>query len=178
MEFVPVKMIYTAVVQGHSLCARVHYFESYRVFDFYFNENNIASRTVHNDEGVVYQKDDETITDMIRDYCSKNNNLFKDIFVRHSDKVKLVSKEVEVIISEGFVEMTVNVVIRKGKYVVTATTSDDDNKLICEVGADSFSEVFEKLRIFSGVLGVANQKLVSYIDLFSHDDIKESYEWD
>lgn len=177
MEFIPVKMIYTAIVQGHTLVAQVHYFESYRSFDFFFNDKSVSSKVIQNDEGTIYKKDDEAIDEMIKEYCKNNKDLFTDIFVRHADKVKLKSKEVEVILREGFIEMTVNFLVKKNKYIVTANTKDDENKFICEIAAKNFSEVFEKIRLFSATLGKANEKLVKYIDSFAHDNIKDSYDW-
>lgn len=177
MDFIPVKLIYIANIQGHDLNVTVQYFKAHKSFDFYFQDKKISSKIIKSEGEALYQKDDVIIDEMIKEYCKNNKGLFTDIFSKHADKVRLKSKEVDAIIREGFIEMNVNFIVKKSLYSITACTNDKSGKFSCQLKADSFSEVLEKLRLFSGVLGSSNAKLGTYIDSFSHDEIKDNFQW-
>lgn len=177
MNLIPVKMKYTADVKGHALCVNVEYFELYRIFDFYFDNKKVSSKTVQNSSDTLYQNDDVKINEMIKEYCENKKDIFTDIFVRHADSVKLISKELQLKILDGFVELIVDVIVKENLYNISTHTKDNTGKFTGEFVANSFSEVLEKLRLFSGVLGDSNKELGKYIDSFSHDNIKEKYEW-
>lgn len=177
MEIVPVKLIYIACVQEHDLKVTVQYFKIHKSFEFYFGDKMVSSKVVQNDSNLLYQKDDIIIEEMIKEYCKNNQGPLADIFAKHSKMVKLKSKEVDVIVKDGYLDLHANFLVKKDLYNVNVWTMDKSVKFSCEMKANSFSEVLEGLRLFSGVLGSANVKLSEYVDSFSRDEIKDKYEW-
>lgn len=177
MEIIPAKLVYKACVQEHDLKVIVQYFKIHKSFEFYFENKMVSSKVVRNEDHSLYQKDDVIIEQMIKEYCKNNSGPLSDIFSKYSKKVRLKSKEVAVTVQDGYLELYANFLVQKDLYTVNVWTVDKSVNFSCQMKANSFSEVLESLRLFSGVLGSANVKLSEYVDSFSRDEIKDKFEW-
>lgn len=178
MDFIPTSVRYTAAIQNRELHVDVLYSESKKEYIFYFESNKIASRAIPNDDlDALNQKDDLIIDLMIREYCKINRGVIADIFAHHADKVRLKSKEIDMIVREGIIELKVHFLVKKNFYNITVSKMDDTGKFSCELRADSFSEVLEEMRLFSSILGTSNVTLGQYIDSFARDEIKNKFDW-
>lgn len=132
MEIVPVKLIYIAKVQDHDMKVIVQYFKIHKSFEFYFEDKMISSKVIQNEDGALYQKDDVIIEEMIKEYCKNNPGPLADIFTKHTKKVRLKSKELDVIVQDGYLDLYANFLVKKELYTVNVWTNDKTAKFSCQ----------------------------------------------
>ena len=172
MEIVSVKQEYIFSVMKHTMRAVVDHIENVRKLSYYFDEKLVATKVV---PGGEYYTDDDCISAVIDDYRKNKTDVYADLFNRHIDKISLVAKLLEVKLVNYGIAINAKVKIVKGYYEIELETGD--NKFSGNFKAADFSEVLEKMRLFTNTLEGVSADLTEKIDVLSNDKIEATIKW-
>ncbi len=146
-----------------------------RKVSFVFDGKVISEKSLPNGD---YTTDDTCISELVRNYCKFNAGVYADLFKRHSDKVHLVNKTLEFVIENYGIELFVLVTVEKEKYHVEAKTKSGDDSFTGTFKSMNFSEVLEKVRMFTSTLVEISDRFSSHINELSNDEVEDWIKWE
>lgn len=174
MDIVPIRQEYSFSITTHTMRAVVEHIDSKRCLSYYFDQKLVATRVV---DGGDFYTDDECITEVVEDYRKNRTDVYADIFNRHIDKIALTSKLLEIDLVNFGITVKAKVKIIKDFYEIELYTDDEENRFSGKFKATDFSEVLEKMRLFTSTLGEVSSELAQKINILSNDKIEETIKW-
>lgn len=174
MNYKPIKVEYYLEIMKHSMKASANHHGDKREVKFFFDDKLVSTKVVP--EGDLLS-DDDCISEIVENYCKNNVGVYADIFKRHSDKVSLVAKTVEVALDLYGIEVFVHVTVEKERYIVELTANNGDDRFVGTFKSVNFSEVLEKVRLFTSSLEGISVNLTEHISEISSDKIEEWIKW-
>lgn len=174
MDIIPVRQEYTFSVTTHTMKAVAEHTDDKRRLDYYFDDKLVATKII---EGGEYYTDDDCITEVVEDYRKSNTGVYADLLNRHIDKIKLTSKSLEVKLVNYGIVINARVRIVNEFYEIELHTDNEENSFNGRFKANDFSEVLEKMRLFTSTLGEVSTELAQRINILSNDKIEEVIEW-
>lgn len=174
IKIIPVKMKYDFCMHNHTMQAVAEHLNLARRFSFHFDDKVVSEKVVP--EGDL-MTDDDWIRDLVENYCKNNTGVYADLFKRHSDKVHLVSKTIDFVIEDYGINLDAHVTIEKGIYNFKVKAANSDDVFSGSFKAENFSEVLEKIRIFTSVLGEMSKEFSANLDELSNDKVEEWIKW-
>ena len=174
MDIIPVRQEYVFSIANHTMRAVVEHIDDERRLSYYFDQKLVATKVV---AGGDYYTDDDCIAEVVDDYRKNKTDVYADIFNRHIDKVMLTSKTLEVDLVNYSILIKAKVKIVKDYYEIALYTEDGDNQFSGKFRAADFSEVLEKMRLFTSTLEGVSAELAQRINILSNDKIQEVIKW-
>lgn len=174
MDIIPVRQEYTFSITTHTMKAVADHKNNERHLSYYFDEKLVATRVV---EGGDFYTDDDCITEVVEDYRKNKKDVYADLFNRHIDKIKLTSKTLEVDLVNFGIVIKARVKIVKDFYEIELYTDNGDNSFSGKFKAADFSEVLEKMRLFTNTLESVSSDLAQNINILANDKIEEVIKW-
>ena len=175
IKMIPIKVEYDFCMQNHRMKAVAEHLELTRKFTFYFDEKVVSEKIVPSGD---FLTDDDCIRDLVENYCKDHTGAYADLFKRHSDKVHLVSKTIDFVIESFGTNLQTHVTVEKGKYFFKVNENNGDDVFSGSFRAENFSEVLEKVRIFTSILGEISKEFSENIDELSNDKVEEWIKWE
>lgn len=173
-EFKPALVEYLLTVANHTMCARVEHLELARRFSFLFDDRLVSEKVLPAGD---FLTDDDCIEELVDNYCRTQKGVYSDILRRHSDKVNLISKTVKFSLINFGIVFDVQVVVKGDLYQISMSGNNDADTLTASFHAQNFSEVLEKVRLFTNYMGEANTNLSMNITQLSNDKIQQWFKW-
>lgn len=170
----PIKVEYKMQIREHTMRASAEHLELARRITFYFDDKVVSEKAVPPGD---FLTDDDCISQLVDNYCKNKTGVYADLFKRHSDQVHLISKSLEFELENYGIKMTAVVTVKKDTYHFTVNENGGDS-FSGTFKADNFSEVLEKVRIFTGILTGISEDFSSHINEFSNDKVEEWIKWD
>lgn len=174
MDIIPVRQEYTFSVTTHTMRAVAEHIENKRHLKYYFDEKLVATKEI---EGGDYYTDDDCITEVVEEYRKSKKDVYSDLFNRHIDKIVLTSKSLEVKLVNYGIVINAKVKIVRDFYEIELCTENEENCFNGRFKAANFSEVLEKMRLFTSTLGEVSTELAQRINILSNDKIEEVIKW-
>lgn len=174
MEIVPIMQRYDCEINNHAMIAVVEHKENSRDVEYYFDDKLVGKKELPEES---FFTDDDCITDIVENYSKNNTGIYADIFQHHKDKVFLISKQLHVKVIDFGIVIDVNMKVEKDFYSMDLSTENGENHIVCKFKANNFSDVLEKMRIFTGMLSDVSGDLAKNIDLLANDKVKEKISW-
>lgn len=174
MQIIPIKLEYHLEILTHKMYSVAEHLSTERRISFYFDDKLVSQKSVAPGDLL---SDDDCISELVRNYCQNKSGVYADIFRNHSNKVSLTSKKMEAWVIDGGIEVKAIVIIEKECYTVSLVTKSGEDSFMGKFKAMDFSEVLEKLRIFSMMLGGVSDDLTRHIDELSSDKVAEWIKW-
>lgn len=175
MEIVPVRQEYVLSVISHTMRAVVEHINDERHLNYYFDDKLVATKVI---AGGEYYTDDDCIKEVVEDYKKNKSDVYADLFNNHMDKIKLIQKTLEVNLVNYGIVIKANVKIVKDFYEIELFTDGGDNQFRGKFKAADFSEVLEKMRLFTNTLEGVSAELAQQINILSNDKIEELIDWE
>lgn len=173
-KITPVRIEYKMQIKEHTMKATTEHLELARRITFYFDDKVVSEKAVPPGD---FLTDDDCISQIVENYCKNKTGVYADLFKNHSDKVKLISKTLEFEIENYGIKMTATVTVKKDIYNIDVHGNDGD-AFSGTFKSTSFSDVLEKVRIFTGILTGISNDFSTHINEFSNDKIEEWIKWD
>lgn len=174
MDIIPIRQEYTFSVTTHTMRAVVEHIDQKRHLKYFFDDKLVASKVV---EGGEYYTDDDCIAEVVEDYKKNKNDVYADLFNRHVDKIAMTSKVLEVDLVNYSIVIKAKVKIVKDYYEIELYTENEENRFSGRFKSANFSEVLEKMRLFTSTLGEVSMELAQKINILSNDRIAETIKW-
>lgn len=174
-KITPLKIEYVMKIKEHVMRASAEHLELARRITFYFDDKVVSEKAVPAGD---FFTDDDCISELVRNYCKSTTGVYADLFSRHSDKIHMVAKKLEFLIENYGIKMNAYVTIENGKYSIEVNGGGDEADTFSgKFKADNFSEVLEKVRIFTSTLGEISENFSSHISELSNDKVEEWIKW-
>lgn len=174
MEIKPIKQEYVFSVMNHTMRAVAEHKNDKRYLSYYFDDKLVATRER---AGGEYYTDDDCIREVVDDYRKNNTGVYADLFNRHTDKIFLQEKLLEVELINNGIVLKAKVKIIKDYYEIELATDNGNNQFNGKFKAADFSEVLEKMRLFTYTLEGVSSELAQKISILSNDKIEEVIKW-
>ncbi|MCQ2499279.1 MAG: hypothetical protein MJ133_09895 [Lachnospiraceae bacterium] len=174
MEIIPRRQEYVFSVMKHTMRAVVEHEQDKRNLSYYFDEKLVATKVR---DGGNYYTDDDCIREVVDDYRKNNTGVYADLFNRHTDKIYLTTKLLEVDLVNSGIVIRAKVKIVRDYYEIELATDNGNNQFTGRFKAASFSEVLEKMRLFTSTLEGVSFELAQNISILSNDKIEEIIKW-
>lgn len=174
-KMIPIKVEYDFFMKNHRMKAVAEHLELERKFTFYFDEKVVSEKIVPSGD---FLTDDDCIRELVENYCKNHTGVYADLFKRHSDQVHLVSKTIEFVIESFGIHLQTYVTVEKGKYSFKVNENNGEDVFSGSFRAENFSEVLEKVRIYTSILGEISTTFSENIDELSNDKVEEWIKWD
>lgn len=174
MEIVPIKQEYTFAILNHTMRAVAEHRNGNRYLNYYFDQKLVAEKIL---PGGDYYTDDDCIREVVEDYRKNHVGVYADIFNHHTDKIKLTAKLLEAELINNGIKIHAKVKIVKDCYEIDLATESGMNQFGGKFQASDFSEVLEKMRLFTNVMAGVNDNLAQHINLLSNDKVEELIKW-
>lgn len=174
-NIIPIKVDYSFKIKNHTMRASAEHLELARKMSFYFDGKLVSEKAVPPGD---YLTDDDCIRDLVEKYCKNNTGLYADLFRRHSDQVHLISKTLDFMIENYGMKMLAHVIVEKGKYQFAVNGNNGDDIFSGTFKAENFSEVLEKVRIFTSTLVGISENFSDNINELSNDKVEEWIKWE
>jgi len=173
-EIKPLKIEYKMQIREHIMRVSTEHLELARRIVFYFDDKKVSEKAIPPGD---FLTDDDCISELVDNYCNNNTGVYSDLLKKHPDQVHMVSKTLEFEIENYGVKMTATVIVKKDTYHIEVKGNNDD-AFSGTFRSDTFSDVLEKLRIFTGILAKISNDFSSNINEFSNDKVEEWIKWD
>lgn len=174
MDIIPVRQEYIFSITTHTMRAVAEHVNDKRHLSYYFDQKLVATKIV---DGGEYYTDDDCIREVVDDYRKNKTDVYSDLFNRHLDKISIIEKNLEVDLVNYGIVIKAKVKIVKDYYEIELYTDGGDNKFCGKFKAADFSEVLEKMRLFTNTLEGVSSELAEKINLLSNDKIEEVIKW-
>lgn len=174
MEIIPIRQEYIFSVMKHTMRAVAEHKDDKRYLSYYFDDKHVATKER---EGGEYYTDDDCIREVIDEYRKNNKGVYADLFNRHTDKIALECKRLEVNLVNNGIIIKAKVKIVKDYYEIELATDNGNNRFSGKFQAADFSEVLEKMRLFTYTLEGVSSELAQNISVLSNDKIEEVIKW-
>lgn len=173
-KITPLMTEYTLQIKEHTMRACAEHLELARRITFYFDDKIVSEKAVPAGD---FLTDDDCISELVENYCRNQTGVYADLFKRHSDKVNLVSKKIDFAIENYGIKMTAHVVVEKEKYHIDVKDDVGSDSFSGTFKADNFSEVLEKVRIFTSTLSGISDDFSNHISELSNDKVEAWIKW-
>lgn len=174
MDIIPVRQEYFFSVATHTMRSVAEHIDNKRRLNYYFDEKLVVSKVI---DGGDYYTDDDCITEAVEEYRKSKKDVYSDLLNRHIDKIALTSKSLEVKLVNYGIVVNAKVNIVKDFYEIELYTDNEENCFSGRFKAADFSEVLEKMRLFTSTLGGVSTELADKINILSNDKIEEIIKW-
>ena len=174
MEIVPIKQEYIFSIMNHTMRAVAEHKAGQRYLKYYFDQKLVAEKII---PGGDFYTDDDCIYEVVEDYRKNNKGVYADIFNHHTDKVYLTSKLHEVDLVNYGIVIRAKVKVIKDYYEIELNTENGENQINGRFKASDFSEVLEKMRLFTNTMEGVSSELAQNISILSNDKIEEIIQW-
>lgn len=174
MDIIPVRQEYTFSVTTHTMRAVADHKDNKRYLSYYFDEKLVATKEI---EGGDYYTDDDCIAEVVEDYRNNKKDMYADLLNNHVDMITLISKSLDVELINYGITIIASVKIVKDYYEIELHTDNEENCFSGRFKAGDFSEVLEKMRLFTSTLGDVSAELAQRINILSNDKIEEAVRW-
>lgn len=174
MDIIPVRQEYVFSVVSHIMRAVAEHIDNKRRLNYYFDDKLVVTKMI---EGGDYYTDDDRITEVVDEYRKSKKDVYSDLLNRHFDKITLTSKSLEVKLINYGIIINAKVKIVKDFYEIELRTDNDENCFNGIFKAADFSEVLEKMRLFTSTLSGVSTELADKINILSNDKIEEIIKW-
>lgn len=174
MEIIPIRQEYIFSIMNHTMRAVAEHISSVRKLSYYFDDKLVADKVIPG--GTIYT-DDDCIREVVDDYRKNNSGVYADLFNRHTDKITLTSKLLDVDLVNSGIVIHGKVKISKDYYDIELSTDNGENQFTGRFKAVNFSEVLEKMRLFTNTLTGVSTELAQNISVLSNDKIEEVIKW-
>jgi len=171
----PIKIEYNLQIKEHTMKASAEHLELARRITFYFDNKIVSEKAVPPGD---FLTDDDCISELVENYCKSQTGVYADLFRRHSDKVHLVSKTLDFEIENYGLKMYAHVTVEKGKYIIEVSGNEGEDVFSGTFKSENFSEVLEKVRIFTATLVGISESFSSHINELSNDKVEEWIKWE
>jgi len=173
-KITPIKVEYKMQIKEHIMRVSAEHLELARRITFYFDDKVVSEKAVPPGD---FLTDDDCISQLVDNYCKNKTGVYADLFRWHSDKVHLISKTLEFEIENYGIKMTAIVTVKKDTYHIDIDGNGDDH-FSGTFKSDSFSDVLEKVRLFTSILTGISNDFSSNINEFSNDKVEAWIKWD
>lgn len=170
----PEKIEYHFTIMNHTMRATAEHLELARRITFYFDDKIVSEKAVPPGD---FLTDDDCISELVENYCSNQKGIYADLFKYHSDRVTLVGKTLELLIENYGIEMKAHVKVEKEKYHIEVSGNNGEDVFAGTFRSESFSEVLEKVRIFTSTLVGISDDFSSHINELSNDKVEQWIKW-
>lgn len=174
MDIIPVKQEYLFSVASHTMRAVAEHIDNQRRLNYYFDEKLVQSKLIASGD---YYTDDDCITEVVEEYRKSKKDVYSDLLNRHMDKITLISKALDVKLVNYGIVINASVKIIKDYYEVELRTDNEENCFNGKFKATDFSEVLEKMRLFTSTLSEVSAELADKINILSNDRIEKTVRW-
>lgn len=174
-KITPIKIMYNLVILNHTMCAVAEHFEEFRKITFYFDDKIVSEKAIPPGD---FLTDDDCISELVENYCKNKVGVYADLFKNHSDKVHLKDKILEFKIENYGITMFAHVTVEKNRYIIKVNGNNGEDVFSGSFKSENFSEVLEKVRIFTGTLVGISESFSSHINELSSDKVEEWIKWD
>lgn len=174
MEIVPLRQEYIFSVTSHAMRAVVEHVEGKRKLSYFFDQKLVQTRWI---EGGAYYTDDDCIREVVDEYRKSKTDVYADLLNRHTDKILLVTKLIEVDLVNYGIVLRTKVKIVKDYYELELFTEGGENQFSGRFKAADFSEVLEKMRLFTSTLEGVSLELAQKINILSNNEIEKVIKW-
>ncbi len=174
MDIIPVRQEYLFSVAAHTMRAVAEHTDNKRRLNYYFDDKLVVTKVI---DGGDYYTDDDCITEVVEEYRKSKKDVYSDLLNRHMDKIALTSKSLEVKLVNYGIVINASVKIVKDFYELALYTDNEENHFNGRFKAADFSEVLEKMRLFTSTLGEVSTELADKINILSNDRIEEIVKW-
>jgi len=174
-NILPIRIEYNLQINAHKLKASAEHLSEGRRITFYFDDKTVSTKMVPDGD---FLTDDDCISELVENYCKNKTGVYADLFRRHSDKVHMVSKTLDFVIENYGIRMQAHVTVEKGKYIVEVSGNNGDDVFNGTFKSENFSEVLEKVRIFTGTLTEISDRFSQHINELSNDKVEEWIKWE
>lgn len=172
MDIIPVRQEYIFTVTKHIMRAVVDHIENARKISYLFDDKLVETKVI---PGGDFYTDDDCISEAVEDYRKSKNDVYADLFNRHMDKISLAAKLLEVKLVNYGIVIYAKVKIVKNYYEIELSTGE--NQFSGKFKAADFSEVLEKMRLFTNTLEGVSSDLAQKINVLSNDKIEAVIKW-
>lgn len=173
-NIIPIKSEYNFEIKNHHMKAVSDHLEDGRKITYYFDDKLISEKIV---PGGDFLTDDDWIRQLVENFCDNQKGVYVDLFRNHSDRVYLTSKMFHFWIESFGIKMLINATIEKNNYHICINANDGDAVFSGTFKAMDFSEVLEKIRIFTNTLKDVSSIFSKEIDELSNDQIEKIIKW-
>jgi len=174
-SIIPVSIEYNMQIKEHTLRAKAEHLENVRKITFYFDDKVVSEKIVAKGD---FLTDDDCISEIVDNYCHNKTGVYADLFKNHSDKVHLVNKILVFIIENYGIRMVATVKVEKDKYHVEVNGNNGNDVFSGSFQSQNFSEVLEKVRIFTTTLNEISNSFSENIDELSSDKVEQWIKWE
>ncbi|MCQ2520372.1 MAG: hypothetical protein MJ107_07570 [Lachnospiraceae bacterium] len=174
MDIIPVRQEYVFSVASHTMRAVAEHIDDKRHLNYYFDEKLVVTKIIEDGD---YYTDDDCISEVVEEYRKSKKDVYSDLLNRHIDKIVLTSKSLEVKLVNYGIVINAKVKIVKDYYEIELNTDNEENSFNGKFKASDFSEVLEKMRLFTSTLSGVSSELADKINILSNDKIEEIVKW-
>lgn len=174
MDIIPVRQEYVFSVASHTMRAVAEHIGDKRHLNYYFDEKLVVTKIIEDGD---YYTDDDCISEVVEEYRKSKKDVYSDLLNRHIDKIVLTSKSLEVKLVNYGIVINAKVKIVKDYYEIELNTDNEENSFNGKFKASDFSEVLEKMRLFTSTLSGVSSELADKINILSNDKIEEIVKW-
>jgi len=171
----PIKIEYILQIKEHVLKASAEHLENARKITFYFDDKVVSQKSIAPGD---FLTDDDCISELVENYCKNQTGVYADLFRRHSDKVHLVAKTLDFVIENYGIIMNAHVTVEKGRYLIEVKGNNGEDVFAGTFRSENFSEVLEKVRIFTSTLTGISESFSAHINELSNDKVEEWIKWE
>lgn len=173
-NIIPVRVEYNFTILNHKMKASAEHLELARKITFYFDGKIVSEKAVPPGD---FLTDDDCISELVEAYCKNTVGVYADIFKRHSDKVHLTSKTLDFELEYYGIKMLAHVLVEKEKYTFNVVGNDGADSFSGTFKSANFSEMLEKVRIFTSTLVGISETFSDNIDELSNDKVEQWIKW-
>lgn len=174
MDIKPLKLEYDFSIMKHTMRAETDHTAGMREVSFFFDDKLVSKINIEDGDILT---DDDCMLDIVHNYCRNNVGVYADILNRHSDKVFIVEKKIDVVIDNSGIEIGVKIVANKERYRFEMSTNNGKDILGGEFEAQSFSDILEKMRFFIYTLDGVSGFLTNNINELSNNEVEKWIKW-
>lgn len=174
-EIKPIKIEYIMQIKEHVLKASAEHLELARRITFHFDDKIVSEKAVPPGD---FLTDDDCISELVENYCKNHTGVYADLFKRHYDKVHMIAKTLDFEIENYGIKVFAHVTVEKGRYIIEVKEEKNEDVFACTIKSENFSEVLEKVRIFTTTLAGISDNFSVHINELSNDKVEKWIKWE
>lgn len=173
-NIIPLKIEYNFQLRNHRLRASAEHLESGRRITFFFDDKIVSERMIPAGD---FFTDDDRISELVSNYCKNQTGVYADLFTNHADQVHLLSKTLDFTIENCGIVMSAHVIVENGRYLIEVSGNNGEDAFSGSFKSKDFSEVLEKIRLFTSTLVDISNSFSSHINELSDDKVEAWIKW-
>lgn len=174
MNIIPVKVEYFFEVLQHKMKAVALHGENKRTISYFFDDKLVSEKNVPAGELL---SDDDVIKNLVEQYSSTKTDKLADIFSNHRDKVTLTGRSLEIIIENTGISISAFLEIEKNSYKINLSANKGSDTFSGKFSSTNFSDVLEKVRLFTNMLEGISSILATHLNELSSDQVENWIRW-